>query len=80
MTTERRRRALSVVLLAVAILGAAVFTTSVLAEDRAWRLALQIAGLGVCAAAMAAAAVAVLRWGAGGESWWLDHDRDPVDH
>jgi hypothetical protein len=79
MTTERPRRLLCAVLLAVAILGAGTFTTSVLAADPAWRLGLQIAGLGACAAATAAAAVLLRRWSADDDFWWLDSgsDRDP---
>jgi hypothetical protein len=68
-TTARRRRLLCTVLLAVAILGAATFTTSVLAADPGWRLALQIAGLGVCAAATGIAAVVLQRWTADDDFW-----------
>jgi hypothetical protein len=76
MTTERRRRLLCAVLLAVAILGAGTFTTSVLAADPAWRFALQVAGLGACAAAAGAAAVVLRRWSADDDFWWLDSDSD----
>jgi hypothetical protein len=79
VATGRRRRALFVVLLSVAIVGAAVFTTSVLAHDLTWRLVLQVGGLAACAAATTTAAVAVLRWGSDDDFWWLDADRDPQD-
>ena len=77
MTTERRRRLVCAVLLAVAILGAATFTTSVLAADPGWRLALQVAGLGACMAAIGIAAAVLTRWTADDDFWWLDSERDP---
>ena len=72
-----RRRLLCAVLLAAAILGAAMFTTSVLAADPEWRIALQIVGLGACAAATGTGAVVLRRWSADDDFWWLDSDRDP---
>jgi hypothetical protein len=77
MTTERRRRLLCAVLLAVAILGAGAFTTSVLAADPAWRFTLQVVGLAVCAAATGSAAAVLRRWSADDDFWWPDSDRDP---
>ena len=77
MTTERRRRLLCAVLLAVAILGAGTITTSVLAADPVWRIVLQIAGLGACAAATGTAAMVLRRWSVDDDFWWLDAGRDP---
>ena len=77
MTTERRRRLLCAVLLAVAILGAGTLTTSVLAADQVWRVALQIAGLGACVAATGVAAMVLRRWSVDDDFWWSDTDRDP---
>jgi hypothetical protein len=74
MAVARRRRTVFGVLLAVAICGAAMFTTSVLLEDMTWRLVLQMAGLGACGAASGTAVLAVRRWGADDDFWGLDAD------
>ena len=64
-------------LLVVAVLGAVAFTTSVLIEAMMWRIALQVAGLLACAVATGATFMAVRRWGAGDDFWWLDSGHEP---
>ena len=76
MVVERQRRAVFHTLLAVAICGAALFTVSVLLDDLAWRLAVQVLGLGACGAASGTAVLAVGRWGTDDDFWWPDSDHD----
>ena len=75
ITGERRRRAVFVVLLGTAVLGAAVFMSSVML-DGTWRTALQVGGLGACAAASLAAVLSVRHWSVGDDFWWLDSGGD----
>ena len=74
MSTERRRGLLFAVLLGVALLGAGAVTTSVLAQDHAWRLGLQVAGLATCAAAIGVGVLVIRRCSPDDDLWWLDPD------
>ena len=72
MAGEHRRRTVSALLLGIAILGAAALMASVLVEDMTWRVALQVAGLATCSLSSLALVLAVRRWGAADDFWWLD--------
>ena len=74
MTTEGRRRVVFAALLGSAILGAVAFMASVMIGDAAWRVALQVCGLAVCAAASVSAVLTVRRWSAGDDFWWPDSE------
>jgi hypothetical protein len=69
---EHRRRTVSALLLGIAILGAAALMASVLVEDMAWRVALQVAGLATCSVASLVLVLTVRRWGAADDFWWPD--------
>jgi protein-S-isoprenylcysteine O-methyltransferase Ste14 len=74
VASERRRRALFVTLLGLAILGAVALMSSVLIEDMTLRVALQVAGVVTSSAASLAVVLKVRRWGAADDFWWLDSE------
>ena len=75
MRTERRRRVVFSVLLAVALLGALAFMASVLLDDIFWRTVTQVVGLTASAATATTLVVTVRRWGADDDFWWPDVDQ-----
>jgi protein-S-isoprenylcysteine O-methyltransferase Ste14 len=72
--TERRRRAIFATLLAVAVLGAAVFMASAVLTDAHWRVGIEVAGLGGCGLASGFLVALVRRWGAADDFWWPDSE------
>ena len=76
MRTECRRRVVFSVLLAVALLGALAFMSSVLLDDTFWRTVTQVVGLTASAATATSLVVTVRRWGADDDFWWPDVDVD----
>jgi hypothetical protein len=72
---EWLRRTIFCTLLAVAVVGATAFMTSVVLADVHWRVGLQVVGLGGSGLSSAALVALVRRWGAADDFWWPDSDR-----